>query len=154
MAVKRQGYWEERAIQLYDAQDKRNATFNRRLEKEYNRTAAAIEKEGAAYYSKYGKEDVVEYRKLVKALSKRERDLLYQDYKKFADKYPKYVHLMPVRESIYQLNRLEGLQLSIRQNLLELGAIEQAEFERVLKTAYQQGYLSTMRGLQNSNAFF
>ena len=147
-------YWEGRTEQLFEAQDKRNADLDKRLVAEYNRTAASIEKDIASYYTKYGQDDVVKYRKLVKSLSKRERDLLYQNYEKFAEVYPKYMHLMPVRKSIYKLNRLEGLQLAVRQNLLELGAIEQAEFNKALGTAYQQGYLSTMKGLRNSNAFF
>jgi len=152
--AKGKAYWEGRTEQLFNAQDKRNATTMNRLGKEYDRTASAIDKDIASYYTKYGKDDVIEYRKLVKRLNKSERDLLYQNYDAFVDKYPQHAHLMPVRESIYRLNRLEGLQLSTRQNMLELGAIEQVEFDKTLKTAYGKGYLSTMRGLQNSEAFF
>lgn len=152
--AKSKAYWEGRTEQLFNAQDKRNATTMNRLGKEYDRTASAIDKDIASYYTKYGKDDVIEYRKLVKRLNKSERDLLYQNYDAFVDKYPQHARLMPVRESIYKLNRLEGLQLSTRQNMLELGAIEQVEFDKALKTAYGNGYLSTMRGLQNSEAFF
>ena len=39
----------------------------------------------------------------------------------FEKKYPEYADLMPIRESIYKLNRLEGLQQSIRLQQRELG---------------------------------
>ena len=40
--------------------------------------------------------------------------LLIQRMDEFEKKYPEYADLMPIRESIYKLNRLEGLQQSIR----------------------------------------
>ena len=151
---KRRTYWENRMEQLYNAQDKRNARLDKRLRKEYRRVEKNIEKEISRYYQAYGEDNVIEYRKLVQRLSQEERDLLYQDYLSFAEKYPQYMHLMPIRESIYQLNRLEGLQLSIRMQLLELGAYEQNEFEKMLREAYERGYLSTFKGLVNAPVFF
>lgn len=154
MADEKLTYWEKRMIQLFDAQDKQNAKFDKRMRKEYHRLEESIKNDVASYYTKYGKDNVIEYRNLVLALSPAERDLLYQDYEMFAKKYPQYVHLMPVRESIYQLNRLEGLQLSIRMQMVELGVFEQEGFEKLLKEAYENGYLSTMKGLDNAPSFF
>ena len=147
-------YWINRTQQLMDSQDKRDGKTTNRLVKEYERTSASIEKDVASYYARFGEDNVIEYRKMVASLSKSERDLLYKNYQEFARKYPDRMNLMPVRESIYELNRLEGLQLSVRQQMLELGAIEQAEFEKVMKTAYERGYLNTMQGLGNTEAFF
>ncbi|MFD2695421.1 minor capsid protein, partial [Sporolactobacillus shoreicorticis] len=141
-------------IQLYNAQDKRNAKLDKRMRKEYLRLEEQIKKEVASYYAKYAVNDVIEYRQLVFALSQSERDLLYKDYQEFARRYPQYQRLMPVRESIYRLNRLEGLQLSTRQRMVELGAFEQEGFEKLLKASYQNGYLSSMKGLQNAPSFF
>lgn len=154
MAGERKSYWEERMIQLYEAQDKKNAKFDKKMRKEYHRLEASIQKEVASYYTKYGKDNVIEYRNLVLALSPSERDLLYKNYEQFAEKYPQYMHLMPIRESIYQLNRLEGMQLNIRMHMVELGAFEQEGFENLLKEAYELGYLSTMKGLDNAQSFF
>lgn len=147
-------YWEDRMIQLFDSQDKQNDKLTSKMAKEYQRTGKAIDEEVASYYAKYAKEDVIEYRKLVVSLSKSERDLLYQNVAEFTQKYPQHADLMPVRESIYKLNRLEGLQLSVRQNLFELGVIEQREFDKTLAAAYEAGYLSSMKGLENPLAFF
>jgi SPP1 gp7 family putative phage head morphogenesis protein len=152
--AKSKTYWVNRTQQLLDQQEKRDVKTTKRLAKEYGSVATSIDKEVASYYARYGKDNVIEYRKMVDSLSKSERDLLYKNYEEFARKYPDRMDLMPVRESIYKLNRLEGLQLSVRQQLLELGAIEQEEFEKAMKVAYERGYLNTMRGLGNAEAFF
>ena len=49
---------------------------------------------------------------------------------------------------------IEGLQLSIRMKMVELGAFEQEGFEKLLREAYERGYLSTMKGLDNAPSFF
>lgn len=154
MADERKSYWEKRMIQLYAAQDKKNAKFDKKMRKEYHRLEESVKKDIASFYKRYGKDDVIEYRKLVLRLSESERDLLYQDMDNFAKKHPKYARLMPIRESIYQLNRLEGLQLNIRMQMVELGAFEQEGFEKLLREAYENGYLSTMKGLDNAPSFF
>ncbi|WP_147536089.1 minor capsid protein [Bacillus marasmi] len=147
-------YWEKRMEQLFISQDKQNAKLDKKLRKEYLRVEESVKKEIASYYTRYGTDKVIEYRQLVLALSPAERDLLYQDMDTFARKYPQHAHLMPVRESIYQLNRLEGLQLNIRMQMMELGAFEQEGFEKLLREAYEKGYLSTMKGLDNAPSFF
>lgn len=147
-------YWEKRMIQLFESQDKHNDRLDKRLVKEYQRTGEKISKDIASYYGKYAIEDVIDYRDMVLSLSDAERDLLYRNYNQFAQDYPQYADLMPVRESIYKLNRLEGLQLSVQQNLLELGALEQEEYEKLLTEAYERGYLSSMKGLENTRSFF
>lgn len=154
MAESNKVYWEKRMIQLYASQDKKNNQLDKHLRKEYHRLEESIKNEVASYYQKYGKDDVIEYRQMVIALSPSERDLLYKDYDEFMRRNPKYTHLMPIRESIYKLNRLEGMQLSIRMQMVELGAFEQAGFEKLLKEAYENGYLSTMKGLDNASSFF
>lgn len=147
-------YWEQRAEQLVTKQIKADDKAAKKLAKEYARIAASIEKDIASYYQKYSKDDVIDYRKMVDRLSEVERDLLYKDYDSFAVKYPQYKHLMPVRESIYKLNRLEGLQLNVRLQMLEIGAIEEEVFQKHLKEAYERGYLNTMKGLHNASSQF
>lgn len=147
-------YWEKRMDQLFKSQDKKNAKLDKSMRKEYIRVEEQLKKEIASYYTKYGKDGVIEYRKLVQSLTEKERDLLYQDYDEFARRNPKYKHLMPVRESIYKLNRLEGLQLNIRMKLVELGTFEEEGMQKLLEEAYESGYLSTMGSLQNAPTFF
>lgn len=152
--ARRKTYWEKRMEQLFNAQEKRNKRLEKQLRKEYLRIEQQIKKEIARYYQEYGKDNVIEYRKLVQRLSSSERDLLYRNYEEFARRNPQYAHLMPIRETIYQLNRLEGLQLSIRMMMVELGAFEQEGFEKLLREAYERGYLATFKGLPNAPVFF
>ena len=147
-------YWERRQIDLFAKQDKNDDKFVAKMAKEYDRVARNLEKEIAQYYARFSKDDVIEYRQMVQQLSETERTLLYQNYDEFMNKHPDLRHLMPVRQSIYNLNRLEGLQLSTQQQLLELGVIEQSEFNKTLTKAYENGYLSSMKGLDNAQAFF
>ncbi len=122
--------------------------------KEYKTLSGSIEKEIANYYQKYGVDQVVEYRTLVQAMDSADRNLLYKDFDSFAAAHPDLKRLLPVRESIYKLNRLEGLQLSVQMKQYGSGSIEQAEMEKVLQQAYEKGYLSTMKGLENTGSFF
>ena len=93
-----------------------------RLLRQYEAEAAKLEREIAAYYKRYGEDNIVKYADLFKKLPDSDIMLLIQRMDEFEKKYPEYADLMPIRESIYKLNRLEGLQQSIRLQQRELGA--------------------------------
>lgn len=118
-------YWERRQQQLNEQLEKDEAALKKRLSTYYNQEARRLEKEIAAYYSQYGENNVLEYRTLMESLSDGDRRLLLERMDDFAKKYPEYSHLLPVRESIYKLNRLEGLQQSVLMQQLEIGAVDQ-----------------------------
>lgn len=122
-------YWAERRDELLRQMEADEAALNEKLEKIYGRQIKELERDIAAYYQKYGVNNVIEYRKLMVSLSESDRQMLIERMDDFARKYPQYAHLMPVRESIYKLNELEGIQTSIRLQQLEIGAIEQSELE-------------------------
>lgn len=63
---------------------------------------------------------------MMKKLTKEEATMLYEDMDNFFRLHPEHVALKPVRESIYKLNRLEGLQLSILKQQLGLSSEEAA----------------------------
>lgn len=98
------------------------------LSKYYEQEYAALDKEIAAYYAKYGEENVIAFRTLLLELPDADKQLLLQNMDEFAKQYPEFADLLPVRESIYKLNRLEGLQTSIVLQQLKIGAIEQSKF--------------------------
>ncbi len=50
-----------------------------------------------------------------------------QDCDEFVKKFPQYAGLMPIRKSIYKLDRLEGLQYSIMLHQYGIGALTQIE---------------------------
>lgn len=126
-------YWQKRQQQLNNQLERDEEKLKIKLSKGYDIQQKKLEKEIASYYQTYGENNVIEYRKLMESLPLEDKQLLLQRMDEFAEKYPQYVHLMPVRESIYKLNRLEGLQTSIKMQQLEIGAIDNVELEQHLK---------------------
>ncbi len=126
-------YWEDRQKQLNRQLEKDEEKLKIKLSTSYDIQQKKLEKEIASYYQTYGENNVIEYRKLMENLSYEDKQLLIQRMDEFAEKYPQYAHLMPVRESIYKLNRLEGLQTSIKMQQLEIGAIDNAELQSHLE---------------------
>lgn len=126
-----------------------------RLLRQYEAEAAKLEREIAAYYKRYGEDNIVKYADLFKKLPDSDIMLLIQRMDEFEKKYPEYADLMPIRESVYKLNRLEGLQQSIRLQQRELGAITNRELkEHLASLAYKStGAADKIMGLAvNSSA--
>ena len=111
-------YWEERRKRLDASMAKDEKRLFAKLATYYDREAARLDREIAAYYAKYGEQDVIAYRVLLQNLSDADRQLLLERMDAFGEKYPEYAHLLPVRTSIYKLNRLEGLRQSIAMQQL------------------------------------
>ena len=132
-------YWQNRQQQLNKQMEKEEARLKKRLSSFYDAEFARLEKEIAAYYQKYGQDNVIEYRRLMESLSDADKKLLIEQMDEFAKKYPQYADLMPVRESIYKLNRLEGLQYSIRMQQLEIGAVINEQITAYLNKQAERG---------------
>ena len=126
-------YWEQRQQQLNRQLETDETKLKSKLSQYYDKEQKRLEKEISAYYQMYGENNVIRYRKLLENLSDTDKSLLMERMNDFAVKYPQYAYLMPVRESIYKLNRLEGLQTNIRMQQLEIGAVDNAELEKHLQ---------------------
>lgn len=113
-------YWTDRQEQLKQAAEKDEAKLRKRLSSFYDAEFKRLEKEIAAYYQQYGEDNVIAYRTLLQSLSNEERRLLMERMDEFMAKYPQYANLMPVRESIYGLDRLQGLQYSVYMSEAEI----------------------------------
>lgn len=121
-------YWSKRLQELDVSLSKDEKQLFSELSKYYEQEYAALDKEIAAYYAKYGEENVIAFRTLLLELPDADKQLLLQNMDEFAKQYPEFADLLPVRESIYKLNRLEGLQTSSVLQQLKIGAIEQSKF--------------------------
>lgn len=106
--------------------EKGEEALKKKLSRLYDSESKKLEKEIAYYYQTYGKDGVLEYRVMMKQLTKEEATMLYEDMDHFFRLHPEHASLRPVRESIYKLNRLEGLQLSIMKQQLGLSSEEAA----------------------------
>lgn len=153
MDKKSKSYWEKRQKQWINNQNKTDDVVAKKLKIEYKKTAKELEKEIAGYFQRYGMDNVIEFRAMMQDLPKTDRDLLFQNMDAFALKYPEHANLLPVRESIYKLNRLQGLHYSTQVKLLELGAIEQKELEKHLEETYGKRYNEMLEELGIGNAF-
>ena len=132
-------YWEERQKQLDEQLEKDEEKLKKKLSKIYEKEAAKLEKKIAAFYQQYGTENILEYRNLLIQLDQEDITLLMEQMDEFAKKYPQYADLLPVRENIYKLNRLEGLQTSIRMQQLEIGAVENEQLTAHLNRNAERG---------------
>lgn len=129
-------YWQRRQDQLNSSLEKDEAALKKRLLKAYETEAAKLDKEIAVYYQKYGRDNVIEYARLFEQLDAEDIKLLIERMDDFAEKYPQYADLMPVRESVYRLNRLEGLKESVLLHQYEIGSITNVQLQEHLNELY------------------
>src|SRR5699024_894833 len=108
----------------------------KRLLKSHEREAAKLDKEIAAYYQKDGRDNVIKDSLLFDQVSVDDIKLLIDRMDDYAKKYPQYADMMPVRESLYKLNRLEGLKESVLLHQYEIGAITNAQLQEHLSKLY------------------
>lgn len=125
-------YWSDRQKQLYTQLEKDEKELTQRLTSYYRLEFGKLDKEIAAFYQKYGVNNIIEYRTVMEALPDNDRKLLIEQMEEFAKKYPEHAHLIPVRKNIYKLNRLEGLQQSVIMHQLNMGAVTKETLEKHL----------------------
>lgn len=138
--LKNKKYWKKRQTQFIKQLEKDEDKLLEFMRKEYINLYRSTEKELANYFQKYGKDDVIEYRVLLEKLSKEECELVYQNWDNFVKKYPDYAHLTPVRENIYKLDRLQGLQEDIKIGLYEVGIKSELRSLDFMKDKAEMGY--------------
>ena len=147
-------YWSKRQEKLNRALEKDEEALKKRLAKMYQEEARRIERQIAAYYEMYGEDNVIAYRKLLEKLSPEDKRLLIEQMDEFAKKYPEYKDLLPIRESIYKLDRLEGLQWSVKLQQLQIGAKEQELIRDHLINAAYRGANAAAEAMGFGSAFY
>lgn len=140
-------YWKKRQKQLFDNLEKDEKVLIKKLSGQYSKEINSLEKDIAYYYQAYGVDNVIEYRSLMLGLPDADRKLLMERMDDFARAYPEHAHLMPVRASIYKLNRLEGLQQSLYLQQMELGAIDIKQLTAHLEKQAALGYSAAAKEL-------
>ncbi|HJA64774.1 MAG TPA: minor capsid protein [Candidatus Mediterraneibacter cottocaccae] len=147
-------YWQRRQQQLNKQLEKDEEKLKKRLSSYFDAEYRKLERQIAAYYKQYGMDNVIQYRRLMETLSDTDRRLLMEQMDVFAEKYPEYAYLMPVRESIYKLNRLEGLQYSVRMQQLEIGAVENQQITAHLSRNAERGVNAAAEALGFGKNFY
>lgn len=152
-ALKDRAYQDRRNEILFKNIEKDEAKLKQKLIKLYKSESSKLDKQIAQYYTIYGKDNVIEYRSLLQKLSDSERDLLIKDIDSFVNKYPQFENLKSVRESIYKLDRMEGLRVSIEMQQMELADKEEELIENHLIDTYGKGVMDSLNRLGNSSNF-
>ena len=147
-------YWTDRQEQLKQSADKSEKTLKKRLSDFYDAEFRRLERLIAAYYKQYGTDNVVEYRELLQTLSDQDRILLMENMEEFARKYPQYASLLPVRESIYRLDRLQALQFSTYMAEANIAGYTSEQIEKYLTRLSQQGLNYGMETLGFGKNFY
>lgn len=147
-------YWSERQKQLYAQLEKDEKKLNQRLLSYYKTEYSKLDKEIAAFYQKYGINNIIEYRTVMEALSDEDRALLIEQMDEFAKQYPQYAHLMPVRKNIYRLNRLEGLQQSVVMHQLKIGAVNETVITEYLNKQAKRGVTAAAKAMGFGTEFY
>jgi SPP1 gp7 family putative phage head morphogenesis protein len=147
-------YWTNRQEQLKKTAEKDEAAIKKRLSKFYDAEFKRLEKEIAAYFTKYGEDNVIEYRTLMQSLSDEDRRLLIEQMDDFAKKYPQYADLMPVRESIYKLDRLQGLQYSVYMAQANIAGYTNEQIKEYETSIAQKGLNYAMETLGFGKNFY
>lgn len=112
-------YWQRRQNMADAAMERDERALSKRVEQAYTRELKGLEREIASYYQRYGEDNVIAYRRLMETMDPVDCDLLIRDCDKFLATHPDMQSIVDVRKSIYQLNRLEGLQASARLHLYQ-----------------------------------
>lgn len=147
-------YWTRRQEQLKQTAEKDEAKLKKRLSSFFDAEFKRLEKEIAAYYQTYGVDNVIEYRRLLESLSDEDRQLLIERMDEFVRKYPQYADLMPVRETIYRLNRLEGLQYSVFMEEANIAGYTNEQMTTYLTSLSQKGVNMAMETLGFGKSFY
>ena len=147
-------YWTRRQEQLKQTAEKDEAKLKKRLSSFFDAEFKRLEKEIAAYYQTYGVDNVIEYRRLLESLPDEDRKLLIERMDEFARKYPQYADLMPVRETIYRLNRLEGLQYSVFMEEANIAGYTSEQMTTYLTGLSQKGVNMAMETLGFGKSFY
>lgn len=147
MAKKKVSLWNSMQKSLLNRVTKKEKTLNKRLLEYFKQEAAFLDNEIAAFYTKYGQNKVIQFRNVMQSLPDTDKAMLYRDIDAFLKKYPQYAHLLPIRENIYKLNRLEGLQASLKYHMLDRGIVEAGMVEEHLKDIALEAYKETSEQL-------
>ena len=147
-------YWKNRQKQLNSALTEEENRLRKRLLNYYEQETKSLENEIASYFTKYGEDNVIQFRLLKESLPEADKQLLFERFDDFAVKYPQYANLLPVRESIYKLDRLQGLQWSAYLQGAEMAGLEATEIGKHLTKTALRGANSSAQILGFGKEFY
>lgn len=148
--MKQVDYWKNRFTQLEDAQNSKALDYYSTLEDEFSRAARNTEKELAAWYTRFAKNENISYAEAKQVLSKGELSafkMSVDDYIKkgktlpYSDQWAKELERASAK---FHVTRLEAIQLQMQQQVEAMYGYELDTFDQFIANQYKAGYYKTM----------
>jgi len=155
-------YWSERAIRAIEAGEKTAAEMSRDLEKLYEETKDAIQRELEVFYGRYSRDVGVSIEDARKALNKSELKAYLEQTQEYYDaiKETGYAFDPAYRKKLHRqlslksaVSRLEALQANVQWQIEKLYAQEQDAFRDGLSGIYEESYYKATFDLQQGLGF-
>ncbi len=148
--MKQADYWKNRFTQLEDAQNNKALDYYSTLEDEFSRAARNVDKELAAWYNRFAKNENISYEEAKQVLTKGELSafkMSVEDYinkgktLNYSDQWKKELERASAK---FHVTRLESLQLQMQQQIEVMYGYELDTFDKFIANQYKAGYYKTM----------
>ncbi|VUZ28520.1 Uncharacterised protein [Acetobacterium wieringae] len=148
--MKQADYWKNRFTQLEEAQNQKALDYYSTLEDEFSRAARNVDKELAAWYTRFAKNENISYEEAKQVLTKGELSafkMSVEDYIKkgktlpYSDQWAKELERASAK---FHVTRLEAMQLQMQQQIELMYGYELDTFDRFISNQYKAGYYKTM----------
>ncbi|URN83982.1 minor capsid protein [Acetobacterium wieringae] len=148
--MKQADYWKNRFTQLEEAQNQKALDYYSTLEDEFSRAARNVDKELAAWYTRFAKNEGITFAEAKQVLTKGELSafkMSVDDYIKkgktlpYSDQWTKELERASAK---FHVTRLEALQLQMQQQIEVMYGYELDTFDQFIANQYKAGYYKTM----------
>lgn len=145
--AKNNAYWKKRFEQLEIAQLNKGLSAYHELERQYTQATRAVEKEIAAWYSRYAKENQITLTEAKKLLAGRDLEAFRMDVKEYIRKGrsldPQWAAQLEQASVRVHISRLEALKVQMQQQIERLAGHELDALDKVARDIYTDGYYRT-----------
>lgn len=153
--LQREGeYWQKRSERLALAQEERAKDYVKELAEQYDIACRNVQKEIEAWYTRFANEEGITLQEAKKLLTKKELKEFKMDVNEYIDKgrtlnySSQFAKELERASTRVHVERLEALQLQMRQQVEELMSKEVAGLEKLLSETYSEGYYWTAFNIQ------
>lgn len=157
--AKNKEYWTKRFNDQLKAEGARGAETNRRIQAAYERAAANVEKELAAWYARFAEENGVSMVEARKLLSGKDLKAFRMDVEEYIEKGRKTAGLEgPEKDALIRelkqasakvhVSRLEAMQLRMRVQAEQAAGVANAELRDMAAAVYEDSYYRTAYEVQ------
>lgn len=148
-------YWQKRSEELALSQEKKAQDFYRKISEKYDKASRSVQKNIEAWLNRYATNEGISLQEAKRELTKKELKEFRMDVNdyiekgrtlNYSDEFADELERASVKAHV---ERLEALQLQMKQQAEELMATEESGLEELLSETYQDGYYHTAYNVQH-----